>query len=688
MSALLFLVAAALQDEPPEAVVKDLREAAPLFARFASLDPGLRDAARDELARRFKDRKETLRASAESAPEAWIVLAVLGDASARQPLLKLLDGDALRLAAVEAYGLLEPRGAPREIMKLLESDDSALAFAAARAAARAKSPSVHRELQKAAQKHHAAGDKEKMIVAIYGVQLIQPDHDLTQIFLYLESADAAVFHRAVIAALNLPPALERLRVDFDDKTQRRCSKLRDRFDKDDLDPETRGLLGMLLFRASAIAYSDILGFLKSAVKGLPEWAESVAFREDVWKRCVLIEELCRQMEAAGDTKKLEDMFEQATKFRPTEEKREDRVKACRAWWERNRLSTTDQDVPKTIDTGVAFLRKIQRPDGAWAFCSCGHPAYAKVDHALGATALTVYTLLKCDVPVDDAAVVAGLKVLLEADIAKANHTYTISLVAIALSEALEARKPKKDRKTVAQDKVFAPAALKKIAECADWLIEAQVRIKKGGYEQGAWTYNKAPGGEGWDQSNTQFAILGLLAARNAGVRIPPEVWQRALLHWQAQQLDDGGWMYGRPADPPPPDVKYAGSNSMTAAGICSYLVAKAAIRNIGTKAAALQDKAIDAAIGKFTKQYPIGAPVRNPQFGHVFSVYYDLYSLERAMMLGGFETLGGKDWYHDGALYILYNQLHDGSWLDLTDTCFALLFLKKAYIAVASGEEK
>jgi hypothetical protein len=69
-------------------------------------------------------------------------------------------------------------------------------------------------------------------------------------------------------------------------------------------------------------------------------------------------------------------------------------------------------------------------------------------------------------------------------------------------------------------------------------------------------------------------------------------------------------------------------------------------------------------------------------------VYYDLYSVERAMMLGGVKRIGGRDWYHDGALYILWNQMNDGAWLDASDTCFALLFLKRAFVPVASGDGK
>jgi hypothetical protein len=58
------------------------------------------------------------------------------------------------------------------------------------------------------------------------------------------------------------------------------------------------------------------------------------------------------------------------------------------------------------------------------------------------------------------------------------------------------------------------------------------------------------------------------------------------------------------------------------------------------------------------------------------------------MMLAKIEKIDGRDWYHDGALFILGNQGAEGEWIDTTDTCFALLFLKKAYVAVATGDAK
>jgi hypothetical protein len=58
--------------------------------------------------------------------------------------------------------------------------------------------------------------------------------------------------------------------------------------------------------------------------------------------------------------------------------------------------------------------------------------------------------------------------------------------------------------------------------------------------------------------------------------------------------------------------------------------------------------------------------------------YYYLYALERAGMLYGTEKFGGHAWYALGARYLLGAQERDGSWGGTVDTCFAILFLRRA----------
>ncbi|HKS15795.1 MAG TPA: hypothetical protein VJU16_00625, partial [Planctomycetota bacterium] len=75
-------------------------------------------------------------------------------------------------------------------------------------------------------------------------------------------------------------------------------------------------------------------------------------------------------------------------------------------------------------------------------------------------------------------------------------------------------------------------------------------------------------------------------------------------------------------------------------------------------------------------------------FWSVFHLYY-LYSLERVGVLYGIRDIGGHDWYLEGAVLLIRDQRPDGGWfsydeIPVVDTAFALLFLKKATLKVAT----
>ncbi len=58
--------------------------------------------------------------------------------------------------------------------------------------------------------------------------------------------------------------------------------------------------------------------------------------------------------------------------------------------------------------------------------------------------------------------------------------------------------------------------------------------------------------------------------------------------------------------------------------------------------------------------------------------HYYLYAMERVGMLYGTETIGSHEWYPEGAKELLNTQKDDGSWENARNTCFAILFLKRA----------
>jgi hypothetical protein len=77
-----------------------------------------------------------------------------------------------------------------------------------------------------------------------------------------------------------------------------------------------------------------------------------------------------------------------------------------------------------------------------------------------------------------------------------------------------------------------------------------------------------------------------------------------------------------------------------------------------------------------------GLPAQIPQISG--KTYYFLFTLERICVALSLDTLGGKDWFNWGAEMLLANQQNDGSWkgeYEVADTCFALLFLRRANLA-------
>jgi hypothetical protein len=189
-------------------------------------------------------------------------------------------------------------------------------------------------------------------------------------------------------------------------------------------------------------------------------------------------------------------------------------------------------------------------------------------------------------------------------------------------------------------------------------------------KKGKVTVQRAGGG---DNSNSQFALLGLWAARRHDV--PTEYsLHLAKQRYTASQNADGGWGY---------HLGLRTTNTMTNVGLIGLAMGHGALPDALGKAP-LGDAAIHNglhALGKY-----IGTPSLEPDAKPPMQNMYFLWSVERVAMLYDLKTIGGKDWYGWGAQTLLPNQSADGHWLGAgypgtgphTDTCFALLFLKRS----------
>jgi hypothetical protein len=344
-------------------------------------------------------------------------------------------------------------------------------------------------------------------------------------------------------------------------------------------------------------------------------------------------------------------------------------------------------VDQGIQRGVAWLRTAPYP----------------ADYGWSANELVLWTFVHAGVPESDPDFQKRLKQMLDGPL---DRTYRVALQAMILEEL---------------DRVgYQP----RIAQCAQFLVDNQC-------VNGQWLYGtptptepprgvaspgKAPvpttakldpdghrlkpkvtrklrviksrdGPAEGDNSNSQYALLGLRACFDAGIQIPDETIHKSIKWWlESQYFDERkegeyaakGWSYTSPAKDP------RASHTMTAGGVSSLAIC-------------------DYILGKDSKRAAVKAGMNwIAQFWVVSSNYYYLYGLERAGVLCGTEKFGRYAWYPLGAQWVLEHQDPSGAWLldkpnpekpddntawNTWNTCFAILFLKRATRPLVASED-
>ena len=386
-------------------------------------------------------------------------------------------------------------------------------------------------------------------------------------------------------------------------------------------------------------------------------------------------------------------------------------------------------VNAAIDRGVAWLRDHQKSSGNFpAFGDTLAPgSYNPMD--LGVNGLVLLTLAKCGVPSDDKMIerlktwafggYANMKGL------KKVTVYSAATLLLGLDAAYN--QAPKDDTTVTRDR-YGSTVAHKHAPCK-WpapvqaLIEELVKVlradqlpKLGGWRYPGNTQGSPPGDA--DLSNTQYAMLALNAAARCGVSIPAEVWLRAAEWVLAAQEKDGApgelWVENAAWEPGLDDVarfqsagkrkargwtympasKDGSTGSMTTAGIACLAIAKERLMEAGKLTPELTRR-LDAAMLDglvwLSEAFTITDNPVMPSGGAPWHYYY-LYGLERVMSLTGVAFFGKNAAYRLGAEHLLGAQEKDGRWREasaagrtsdesesmVTQTCFALLFLRRA----------
>ena len=286
-----------------------------------------------------------------------------------------------------------------------------------------------------------------------------------------------------------------------------------------------------------------------------------------------------------------------------------------------------------LDTGSEFLAARFRPEKRLK-------KRPKEREGIGMRALSLYAMLSAGVARDDPAVE---RLLLGLSTESFDKTYDVGCMILALS-------------------AHAPLEhLPWISKLAQDLIDWQ-------QDKGDWGY---PEGPVIDLSNTQYAALGLWKAARLGVAVPTTVWVNLAEAVFTYQDEEGGFSYTAPGK--------AGTGSMTTAGIGTLAICELELRRTGELEEALERRIRDSVargVEWMTKNFMVDD---NPRMGAWH--YYYLYGLERMSGLTGLSHIGEHDWYQEGARLLVDDQDKEGSWkggTDLSETSFALLFLKRA----------
>ena len=209
---------------------------------------------------------------------------------------------------------------------------------------------------------------------------------------------------------------------------------------------------------------------------------------------------------------------------------------------------------------------------------------------------------------------------------------------------------------------------------------------------GSWDYTGRAAG---DASISQYAVLGLWEAANAGVEVHPGIWDRAAKWYLSVQSPQGSWNYHRD------EAQYQETLSMTAAGVGSLLICRRQLADYKQEVAAQNPYLIPILVEGRRIRYNVETTAarmtaaanggivwiaRNFNLSNESVVgaspFYCLYGMERVGALADQGTFGRLDWYELGRNYIASKQGPTGSWSgahgDVVNTAWAMLFLTKS----------
>ena len=376
-----------------------------------------------------------------------------------------------------------------------------------------------------------------------------------------------------------------------------------------------------------------------------------------------------------------------------------------------------QKIKDAVVKGSDYLLKSAKADGHFP----GHHS-----DKIGNTALPVYALIKCSEPLDHPAIKNALPHLtryaMTVNPAKDEFfTYNASSVLLTLDAVRDAVVKKRmvvnfrSRNESTGDnkarlikrriiKINIPKFVAVIRKLAVTLARTQNYDGGFGYKPNSRS----------DLSNTQYAALGMWAARRSGFKLNQQAltkmadWVMSTQKQPAQKDPNTTWQPTSAAFLYTGDDRPA-STIMTGAGIGTLAVLHFEL----TKRLFIRGKANDGGEYESPGEQPKFRPadqkpkpvvvtkkfIKHPlkikraidcgfkwweESGFTIDNAYHFYTLERACVLTQTKEIGGTDWYHHVSERVVKTQTADGSWTNYNNadknlaTSWTLLFLVKA----------
>ncbi len=329
---------------------------------------------------------------------------------------------------------------------------------------------------------------------------------------------------------------------------------------------------------------------------------------------------------------------------------------------------TDEQIVKAMQAGIEFLFKWQKVDN-WESAETWAKDPKEGTMTGGETALVLLALLECGKSLDDPrlkfrspelAPVVEYVTNLQSD-----RTYVLAMQTLALSEL----PPSPDQKytqsinhakdqlisILDQNAIYGYSTKKENNPPLPALMTLFKLPYRGKNLRFSWQ---------WDNSNSQYALLGIWAAADAGVSVSSEYWNVQDAVWRYLQCKAGGWTYNVPinepirardyTDPKSPGILYSATalqtRTMTAAGLASLYITQEFL-DTAARLEPRTDPNIANGLKMFTEQLDPLLP----------NNYY-LYGIERVGLASGYKYFDKTDWYREVAATLLASQTPEGSW--------------------------